>query len=253
LPQLAKVQEQNDGLQKGIAVLSDRSSEMLVEQRGSFVSVLDEQKRSLLTTTKRIRGATNQLNSGIKDSIYKQNYLLNQQGYLLEQQEDTFKHITSADSYCFVVATFFDDNNGLLSLRCEGALPLFDVSVDIFEEREGVPVSQLNVPISKEIFDYMQRNTKHYTVGTTRGSNIVHLIDTLGLTGTEKKEYTIHINTRFRLITQILKLAKVNTHWLVASRIYETSPQFKGAKRLLKQNITEGFPTDSNGEIKWRF
>lgn len=248
--QLAKVQEQNDGLQKGIAVLSDRSSEMLSEQRGSFVSIFDEQKKSVLTTTEKIRGATRQLNSGINDSINQQRYLLNQQGYLLEQQEDTFRHLTSGDSFCYVTATFFDENNGHLALRCEGELPLFDVSVEVLEEREDAPKSQSNVPISKDDFYYTLRNTKHYTIGTTQGENIVHPIDVLDLTGPKKKEYSININSRFRLFHQVLKLAKVNTQWLVASRVYGIYPQSGGEHRLLKQYIDEGFPTDPHGEIK---
>ncbi len=76
--QLKKVQEQNDGLQKGIAVLSDKSSDMLVEQRNNFLSVLDDQRkledrqRDLgMTTTNNIKRATSLLNSGIKETIFK--------------------------------------------------------------------------------------------------------------------------------------------------------------------------------------
>src|SRR5437868_3815823 len=74
--QLSKVQEQNDGLQKGIAVLSDKSSDILSEQRNSFVSVLSDQRKIGLDTATKIEDATTLLHSGIANSIAIQKNLL---------------------------------------------------------------------------------------------------------------------------------------------------------------------------------
>src|SRR6476659_2798990 len=70
--EVAKVQKQNDGLQAGIAALTDKSAEMLNEQRNSFVSVLEDQRRTGLETSNTIRSASDLLQSSIRQTISQQ-------------------------------------------------------------------------------------------------------------------------------------------------------------------------------------
>jgi hypothetical protein len=59
--QVRKVQDQNDGLQKAIGLLSDKSTSLIDEQRNSFVSVLETQRQSVLETSKTIGESTSRL------------------------------------------------------------------------------------------------------------------------------------------------------------------------------------------------
>lgn len=67
--QIRKVQEQNDGLQKGIAVLSEKSSGILQEQRDSFFSVLNDQRKIGDDTAEKIEGSANLLRRRVDNSI----------------------------------------------------------------------------------------------------------------------------------------------------------------------------------------
>src|SRR6266850_3962530 len=59
--QLRKVQDQNDGLQEAIALLSDKSTRLLDDQRNSFVSVLETQRQSVFDTSKTSEESTSRL------------------------------------------------------------------------------------------------------------------------------------------------------------------------------------------------
>lgn len=67
--QLNKLREQNDGLQKGISILSDKSSNIIDEQRSSVVSLLEEQRKVGVDTAEKIEGATDLLDSRVNQSI----------------------------------------------------------------------------------------------------------------------------------------------------------------------------------------
>jgi hypothetical protein len=85
---LKKVQEQNDGLQNGIAILSNKSSGILDEQRNNFISLLDDQRRLGSETAKKVDDSTNLLHAGIGKSIGILNWSANEIGRAVNPIKD---------------------------------------------------------------------------------------------------------------------------------------------------------------------
>lgn len=215
--ELKKVQEQNEGLQLGVAVLADQSSNILTEQRNSFVGVLGEQRKSGLDTAQKIESATNELRSGISDAIA-------QQENLLKKQETTINTLTSQGSYCYlhVRGPIFTGQNKLtLVMQFVGDYPLYDVSVTIYDS---------------------DKLKKRYDLGTVFVSGKVR--EEVDLTGLSEKKYYVSISTRFRHFYEELLFKKVNGTWTTAFIVQDMPLRSKGwpQPKLIKLYTDPDFP-----------
>lgn len=241
--QLAKVQEQNDGLQKGIAVLSGQSSNILEEQRTRFITVLSEQEKKALQTSTKIDLSTGLLHSGITNSIQRQQELL-------QAQQTILANITSENSYCYVFP-FLGTNAVVLSLAIDGNNPIYDVVVEIMDERA--------------FYGYIpyEGARRTHSEGTIRLGP--RLIDRIELPDTGTRTFSITINTRYKLFVEKLLLVKVNGNWRAAYLVFDMTGYYKdlkgkglgpalavneiGRERLMVEYIQPGFPTDANGRV----
>lgn len=237
--QLKTVQEQNHSLRKAVDVLSDKSSNMLTEQRNSFVSVLDDQKKQGLITAENIKGATTLLNSGISESISKQQNLL-------KQQQTTLSNITGEGSYCYLQIGRMDENTVFLTLINSGEYPIHDVHIEVKDVENLKGMEGLR---GKSLVDYIQKNVKSYDLGTL--GKTLKTIDQIDLTGYERKNYRISVFSRYSIFHQNLQLAKVDGMWVSASQVYKAQLRIKNGKindKLLKEEIDPRFPIEKKGD-----
>lgn len=226
--QLNKVQEQNDGLQKGVAVLSDKSSHILTEQRNNFISDLNDQRRIGLGTAKKIEEATSLLNSGISDSITKQKDLL-------EQQQTTLNNLTSGNSYCYVTAGNLDEDYMMLALVHKGDYPIYDAVINITDQDTRKPLANLE---GRALMEAFEQNAQVFHIGTVV-PNLVREVTRIELKGAIRKKYRISIFTRYRKFGQSLELIKVGRAWNIAYKVSEEATVvkdgYKAPPKLLEE------------------
>jgi hypothetical protein len=115
---LKKVQDQNDGLQKGIAALTDKSVDLLNEQRNSFVSVLEDQRRIGLETSASISTASDLLQSNIRQTIF--------------QQKRTLDSITGGEGFCYL-RLMVGNEAAQIVIVPQGTTPLYGVHFRLWE------------------------------------------------------------------------------------------------------------------------
>lgn len=243
---LKKVQDQNDGLQKGISILSDKSSDLLDEQRNSFLSVLQDQRQIGLDTALKIDTSTDALNTGIKEGIKKQ-------GNLLDQQKTTLSNLTGGDSYCYLTVGFIEDDSIILILHNAGDFPLYDILIEM-SDRDVIKTIEQKQLQGQALWDFIRSNTTTFEQRTI-SPNLSKFLGMVSLKGVAQKRLRINIWTRYKSFGQDMKLVKQNGEWLFAYRVTETPARVKGGQKpRVKELLLEkpkNFPVDKNGDIDW--
>lgn len=243
---LNKVEEQNDGLQKGISILSDKSSDLLDEQRNSFLSVLQDQRKIGLDTALRIDTSAQALNTGIKQGIEKQENLL-------DQQKTTLSNLTGGDSYCYLTVGFIDDDSIILILHNAGDFPLYDISIEM-SDRDVIKTIEQKQLQGQALWDFIRSNTTTFEQRTI-SPNVSKFLGTLSLKGVTQKRLRINLWTRYKSFGQDMKLVKQNGEWLFAYRVEETPSRVKGGQKpKVKELLLEkpkNFPVNKDGNIEW--
>jgi hypothetical protein len=232
--QLSKVQEQNDGLQKGITILSNKSSNILLEQRDSFVSILKDQRELGLDTARRIDGATNTLQSGISNSITKQKELL-------KQQQITLGNVSGGDSYPYVEVTNKNkDNIWDLTIYNRGKYQLYDVVVaihDLGKERDSLHKVIVDPEPGKIV--------KVGDLGPRESLSDNYFLGQLVLTNENIQSYSIGVTARNGITHQLIIFQRIDGKWRKATRISKNDDIFL-------ERVDDELPRDKDGKFNWR-
>jgi hypothetical protein len=219
---LKKVQDQNDGLQKSIEVLGDKSSHILREQRDSFVSLLDDQRKMGLDTTEKIEGAADLLQSRIKET--------------LAQQKTTLDRITGGDSFCYLRLMLSKDAAQIVVVP-KGNSPLYGVHFRLWE-----PKNYDNIAI--EDFTKVRKLDYERELGDLSPHGVVVLQPLIQLAGFSDKEFAVDIGARNGFVHELIKLVKINGEWKVGYKV----TRLVGTK---SRTLIEEIDPLLKGKFKW--
>ena len=219
---LKKVQDQNDGLQKGIAALTDKSVDLLNEQRNSFVSVLEDQRRIGLETTGSIRSASDLLQSSIRQTIF--------------QQKRTLDSVTGGEGFCYLRLMVGNDAAQIVVVP-QGTTPLYGVHFRLWEPSryDGVQPDKFKELMKQ---DYIR------VLGDLSTHGVIILEPLIPLGDSTSKEFVVEIGARNGFVNEQIRLVKINGAWKMA---YKVTKQVGAKTRTLVQEIDPALA----GSFKW--
>jgi hypothetical protein len=194
---LKKVQDQNDGLQAGIAALTGKSSDMLEEQRNSFLSLLEDQRRIGLQTSGTITTAADLLQANIKKTI--------------AQQKKTLENITGGEGFCYL-RLLIDNDTAQLVVVPQGNAPLYGVHVRLWE-----PKNYQNIPPGQ--FREVMKGDYVRVIGDLSPYGVVLLEPGIQLAGATVREFSVDIGARNGFVKERIKALKIDGIWRVAYRV----------------------------------
>jgi hypothetical protein len=152
--------------------------------------------------------------------------------------EETISHISGGDSYPRVSFCMIGDSNtwGLMVVN-QGDYPLYDVHVRItdllkFAKTNGsLSVSSAVIGEVEHIGNMIPYQRNIILKGDQR--NVSEL------------SFNIFFTARNGLFSQLVRAKKVNDFWLSAIKI------LNGDGAVIREDISEQFPRDSNGNVNW--
>lgn len=180
---LQKLQEQNDGLQTGIKVLGEKSSDLLQKQQEGLVSLLDDQRKLNDETGGRINAASNILQSNIEQTV--------------NQQKQTLGNLTGGDSFCYVLPMVMK-NKVRFALYSKGEFPLYDILIFV---------------------DDLDTDEKVTYQAPTISTTLVQEFGDLSLESLNEKRLTVTLRTRYAVFEEDVRMVKVNDEWMTAYRV----------------------------------
>ena len=241
--ELSKVQKQNDGLQAGVAILSNKSSDILAEQRNSFLSVLGDQRKIGLDTASKIDTSANFLQSGIEQGIRRQENLLG-------QQQATLNNLTGGDSYCYLMLSNPGPNSAFMTVVHSGDYTLFDVTMELLDlDRFEETLKQM----PSDVFRARKLSGRKIEPGNVSPGRAL-LMETVSLPPGNQLRLAIEIWARNGRFNEVLTLRKVNGSWKTAMKVERdnfTDKNPNATPTLLQQILDPQFPKDSKGQIQW--
>jgi hypothetical protein len=159
-------------------------------------------------------------------------------------------NLTGADSYCYAVVGFLDEDLILLMMFNQGDYPLYDVVADIIDQDNETDIRSLS---GKALWDFINQNKTRHTfqaVGPKAGIQL----NTVNLKGLTSKKLHINFYTRYRTFSEDLRLVKVNQNWTFAYRVFASPRQIKNGQPseiLLKSEVGEAFPVNKDKKVDW--
>ncbi len=122
----------------------------------------------------------------------------------------------------------------------QGENSLYDVSIRIvdLEKFESIELKTLS--------DVREAETV-----INIGNLVPNMAQVLGgwqLPDTDMKRYNIFIAARNGIVTQLMRLKRVNGRWVGATRVEKEST---GKLEVLYEKVESQFPRDKNGNIQW--
>lgn len=206
-------------------------------------------ERSLSDQQKLLEGSSNTLNT-TESILLRQNNSLTQQGQLLSKQELMLNNLTGADSYCYALVGFLDEDLILLMMFNRGDYPIYDVVVEIIDQDNETDIRTLS---GKALWDFINQNKTRHTfqaIGPKAGIQL----NTVNLKGLTSKKLHINFYTRYKSFSEDIRLVKINQNWTFAYRVFASPRQIKNGQPpevLLKSEVGEGFPVNKDKKVDW--